>query len=267
MDTPTYFEFRGAVDTPTYIDFRGGLDNLTHFAFRGGFDLIWCVIDRHAEGERVWEAKGGAAVTVIRGADTAIVLLHVESIAVVWIVFRPERSFQQNNQFQHQSRLIPPGSDNSRFISSITMSTSLIPRLEQRKLQFQEPLSRRWLWCICGLLLFTPLQEFLFGIFLLGIFNVSFEMSIAIPNSSWIIGYKCTNLNCLHIFPNLGMLLRHKRNRHYKGTDCTNIKLAKKVYEIKDNRADSLQPSRIAGRLLSSDVLHPAVALLNDFSA
>ncbi len=43
--------------------------------------------------------------------------------------------------------------------------------------------------------------------------------------------------------------------------------LAKKVYEINDNQADNLQPSRIAELPLSGDVLHPAVALRNDLSA
>ena len=43
---------------------------------------------------------------------------------------------------------------------------------------------------------------------MLGIFIVLFEMNSALPNSSCLIGYKCTNEDCLRIFPNRGMLLR-----------------------------------------------------------
>jgi hypothetical protein len=56
-------------------------------------------------------------------------------------------------------------------------------------------------------------------------------------------------------------------NKQHKGTDCANMKLAGKVYQINDNRADNLQPARIVYRLLSGDVLHPAAALRNDLSA
>jgi len=45
------------------------------------------------------------------------------------------------------------------------------------------------------------------------------------------------------------------------------MELAKKVYQIKENQADKLQPARIVYRPLSGDVLHPAVALRNDLSA
>ena len=92
-------------------------------------------------------------------------------------------------------------------------------------------------------------------------------MNSALPNSSCLIGYKCTNEDCLLIFPNRGMLLRHKHNKQHKGTNCANMKLARKVYQINDNRADNLQPARIVYRLLSGDVLHPAAALRNDLSA
>ena len=47
----------------------------------------------------------------------------------------------------------------------------------------------------------------------------------------------------------------------------SNMELAKKVYQINDNRADNLQPARIVCRPLSGDVLHPAVALRNDLCA
>ncbi len=130
----------------------------------------------------------------IRGADRAIVSLQVESVAVVLTVFRPERSFQQNCQFQHQSRFIPPGSYDTRFISSITMSMSLIPQLKQVKLQSQEPLTVINLWYFS-----TLLQEFL----LLGTFITSLEMCSALSNSksSCLSGFRCTNRDCLRIFP------------------------------------------------------------------
>jgi len=45
------------------------------------------------------------------------------------------------------------------------------------------------------------------------------------------------------------------------------MKPTRKVYEIKDNRADNLSSYRIVQIPLSGDVLHPAVALRNDISA
>jgi hypothetical protein len=45
------------------------------------------------------------------------------------------------------------------------------------------------------------------------------------------------------------------------------MKPTRKVYEIKDNRADNLSSYRIVQIPLSGDVLHPAVALRNDLSA
>jgi len=107
------------------------------------------------------------------------------------------------------------------------------------------------------------IQEFL----LLGISIVSFERSSASPNSSCLIGFKCTNEDCLRIFSNRGMLLRHKQNRAHRGADCANMELAKKVYQINENRADNLQPARIVYRPLSGDVLHPAIALPAQYHA
>lgn len=187
----------------------------------------------------------------------------MESLVVVSNVFRPETSFRQNDQFQHQPRLILPGSYDTKFISDLYQESrcQCLWFLNSNSVNFNS--RNRWLWCICGLLLFTPLQEFL----LLGIFIVSFEMSSALPNSSCLIGFKCTNNDCLRIFPNRGKLLRHKHNKAHRGTDCANMELAKKVYQINDNRADNLQPARIVYRPLSGDVLHPAVALRNDLSA
>ena len=92
-------------------------------------------------------------------------------------------------------------------------------------------------------------------------------MSSALPNSSCLIGFKCTNNDFLRIFPNRGMLLRHKRNKAHRGTDCAKMELAKKVYQINDNRADNLQPARIVYRPLSGDVLHPAIALPAQYHA
>jgi hypothetical protein len=57
----------------------------------------------------------------IRDADSHASRLEVpvESLVVVSNVFRPETSFRQNNQFQHQPRLILPGSYDTKFISDI----------------------------------------------------------------------------------------------------------------------------------------------------
>ena len=185
----------------------------------------------------------------------------LESVAVVSNVSRPETTFQQNNQFQHQSRLILPGNVDTKLVSDLYQEERchclwFVVISNKVKLNFRN----RWLWCICGLLLFTPLQAFL----LLGIFVVSFEMSSALPNSSCLIGFKCTSEDCRRIFSNRGMLLRHKHNKANKDKDCANMELARKVYQINDNRADSLQPVRIVYQKLSGDVLHPAPALCID---
>ena len=187
----------------------------------------------------------------------------MESLVAVSNVFRPETPFRQNNQFQHQPRLILPGSYDTNIISDLYQESQCqcLWFLNSNSVNFN--FRNRWLWCICGLLLFTPLQEFL----LLGIFIVSFEMSSALPISSCLIGFKCTNNDCSRIFPHRSQLLRHKHNKAHRGTDCANMELAKKVYQINDNRADNLQPARIVYRPLSGDVLHPAASLRNDLSA
>ena len=167
-----------------------------------------------------------------------------------------EQSVRTGSISPHSSR--SPGIYGTRFMSSITTAMCLIPQLKTKYALFSE-IADSDAFVISK----YTIQEFL----LLGISIVSFERSSASPNSSCLIGFKCTNEDCLRIFSNRGMLLRHKHNKAHRGTDCANMELAKKVYQINDNRADNLQPARIVYRPLSGDVLHPAVALRNDLSA
>jgi hypothetical protein len=96
----------------------------------------------------------------------------------------------------------------------------------------------------------SPFQEYL----LLGIFIVSFEMNQAPPNGSCFIGFKCTNQDCLRIFPVLSALSRHKNHPSSRNTDCAKSKFAEKLYEVNENRAGSLQTSKIVAIPLSGNV-------------
>ena len=156
----------------------------------------------------------------------------------------------------HSSR--SPGIYGTRFMSSITTAMFLIPQLKTKYALFSEIADSD----ACVISKYT-----IQGCLLLGISIVSFERSSSSPNSSCLIGFKCTNKDCLRIFPHRSQLLRHKHNKAHRGTDCANMELAKKVYQINDNRADNLQPARIVYRPLSGDVLHPAASLRNDLSA
>lgn len=89
---------------------------------------------------------------------------------------------------------------------------------------------------------------------MLGIFIVSFEMNQAPPNGTSFIGSKCTNKNCLRIFPVLSSLTRHKKHQASRNTDCAKSKFAEKLYEVNENRAGSLQTSKILALSLSGNV-------------
>jgi hypothetical protein len=125
---------------------------------------------------------------------------------------------------------------------TVLMSILAIPQLKPRLLLESLTVMMR-LWSF-------PLQEYL----LLGIFIVSFEMSQAPPNGHSFIGFKCTNKDCLRIFPVLSSLMRHKNHKTSRNTDCAKSKCAQKLYEVNENRAGSLQTSKIVALPLSGNV-------------
>ena len=118
-------------------------------------------------------------------------------------------------------------------------------QLEQRELQESMPVNGRH--CLM-LLPFTPLQALL----LLGTF-VYFEMSRVPPDGSSFVGYICTNKDCSRLFCTRGALVRHKNHSSHRKTLCSNMKYAEAMYAINDNRASSLQSSRIVTYPLSGN--------------
>ena len=90
------------------------------------------------------------------------------------------------------------------------------------------------------------------ALLLLGTF-VYFNMSRVPPNVSSFVGYRCTNKACLRVFSTRSALVRHKKHSSQKRTLCSNQANAEAVYEINDNRASSLQSSRIVTYPLSGN--------------
>ncbi len=80
--------------------------------------------------------------------------------------------------------------------------------------------------CFC-LLIFhcAPLH----AVVLLGTF-IYFKMMRAPPDGSCIVGYQCTNKDCLLFFPSWIMLTRHKNHNTLKKTQCAQKKFAKVMY-------------------------------------
>ena len=96
------------------------------------------------------------------------------------------------------------------------------------------------------------------ALLLLGIF-VNLEMLSTLrrapPDGSRFIGYQCTNKSCTRIFATHNALVRHKAHKAQKRTPCADMEKAVKVYSVDDNRASSLQPSRIVEFPLSGTMI------------
>ncbi len=75
------------------------------------------------------------------------------------------------------------------------------------------------------------------------------------PDGSRFIGYRCTNKSCTRIFATHNALVRHKVHKAQKRTPCADMEKAVKVYAVDDNRASSLQPSRIVEFPLSGTMI------------
>ncbi len=90
------------------------------------------------------------------------------------------------------------------------------------------------------------------ALLLLGIF-VNLEMLSTLrrapPDGSRFFGYQCKSL------AHESSLVRHKVHKAQKRTPCADMEKAVKVYSVDDNRASSLQPSRIVEFPLSGTMI------------
>jgi hypothetical protein len=78
-------------------------------------------------------------------------------------------------------------------------------------------------------------------------------MSRVPPDRSSFVGYKCTNEYCLRVFSIRSALVRHTNHSSHRKTLCSNKKYVEAIYEINENRASSLQSSRIVTYPLSGN--------------
>lgn len=89
-------------------------------------------------------------------------------------------------------------------------------------------------------------------------------MSRVPPDGASFVGYKCTNKSCLRVFSTRTALVRHKNHSAQNKTLCANKNNAVAMYQINDNRANSLQSSRIVTYPLTGNAEWAIYGIIRD---